>query len=299
MKLDPRAVRLFLAVCRAGSISNAAREENLSQPSVSVAMAQLEHRIGAKLFERHRSGIRLTPAGSVLRARAEAMDNILDAALREIRLVDTGIAGPLVVGGTPGALATVVPPTIARLKRDYPQFELRVIERSDRDVMELLRTEQIDIAVVTAGMDERPPEFVELPLVSDAFSLIVGKAHDDLPSQLSLHDLGGMRWVLPEVLGAFRRQIDALFVSADMAMPRNIIRCDSLLTTKEIVRRTDYVTILPRGVTTAEVAVGTLRSIRIEEAAIERRVGLLWLGEHRAPPIAAAFVEHAKHLADP
>lgn len=299
MKVDPRAIRLFLAICRAGSISNAARAENLSQPSVSVAMAQLEHRLGTKLFERHRSGIRLTPAGALLRVRAEAMENILDAALREIRLVDAGIAGPLVIAGTPGALATLVPPIIASLKRDYPRFELRILERSDREVMDLLRTEQIDLAVVTAGMEERPTEFIELPLLSDAFSLIVGKAHDELPAQVSLRELGEMRWMLPEVVGAFRRQIDALFVNADVPMPRNVIRSDSLLTTKEIVRRTDYVTILPKGVTTAEVAVGTLRSIRIEEASMQRRVGLLWFKEHRAPPIAAAFVEHAKRLSNP
>lgn len=297
MKIDPRAIRLFLAVCRAGTISGAAKAENLSQPSVSVAIAQLEHRLGTKLLERHRLGIRLTPAGLLLQVRAEAMDNILEAALREIRLADTGVAGPLVIGGTPGALATLVPPTVASLKREYPKFELRILERNDRQVMEMLRSQQIDLAVVTAGMDERPADLTELQLVSDAFSLIVGKAHDDLPAKVSLHDLKGMRWVLPEVVGAFRRQIDALFVNAAAATPSNIIRCDSLLTTKEIVRRTDYVTILPKGVATAEVAVGTLRSVQIQEAVIERRVGLLWLNEHRAPQIAEAFIDHAKRTA--
>jgi DNA-binding transcriptional LysR family regulator len=153
--------------------------------------------------------------------------------------------------------------------------------------------------VLTSGIDELRVEFIELAVVSVAFSLVVGKAHDVLPAQVSLHDLGEMQWVLPEAVGAFRRQIDALFVSADVPMPSNIIRCDSLLTTKEIVRRTNYVTILPKGVTGAEVAVGTLRSIPIKEALIERRVGLLWLGEHRTPPIAAAFVEHAKRIANP
>jgi len=297
MKIDPRGVRLFLSICRAGTISNAARAENLSQPSVSVAIAHLENQIGAKLFERHRSGIRLTPAGETLRVRAEAMENILDAALHEIQLADTGIAGPLIIGGTPGALAAIVPPTIASLERDYPQFDLRILARSDREVVELLQVEQIDLAVITTGMDERPPEFTELPLASDAFSLVVGKAHDDLPSPISMRDLGKMRWVLPETSGAFRRQIDALFVNADVPAPRNIIRCDSLLTAKEIVRLTNYVTILPRGATTAEVAAGTLRLVRIEKATIERRVGLLWLNRHQAPPLAAAFINHAKRLA--
>lgn len=297
MRIDPRAVRLFLAICRAGSISGAARSENLSQPSVSVAVAQLERRLGARLFDRHRSGIRLTSAGIALERRAEAMESLLAAAQREVHLMDIGAAGPLVIGGTPGALGSLVPRTVTSLKQEYPRFELRILERSDVAVMELLRDQRIDLAVVTAGMDERSDEYEELPLLTDPFSLIVGEANAHLPSEMSLHDLRDVSWILPEVVGAFRRQIDALFVNAEMPAPSNVIRCDAILTTKEIVRRSDYVTILPREVTAAEVATGVLRSIRIKEAAIQRKVGILRLREKEQSTLATAFVEHAKRAA--
>lgn len=297
MKIDPRAMRLFLAICRAGSISGAAKAENLSQPSVSVAIAQLEHRLDAKLFDRHRSGIKLTASGLALQRRAEAMESLLEAAQREVQLINADVAGPLVIGGTPGALATLVPRTVDSMKRQYPRFEMHIMERSDLIVMELLRNQKIDLAVVTVGMDERSDEYEELPLLTDPFSLIVGKANDHLPAQVSLHELAGRRWVLPEVVGAFRRQIDALFVHADVPVPANIIRCDSLLTTKEIVRRTDYVTILPREVAAAEVAIGMLRSVRIREAAIQRKVGLVALRERERSLLAEAFIDHARRIA--
>ena len=71
--IDPRALRTFGAVCRAGSISAAARQLNISQPSVSTTIARLEERLDVVLFRRGRSGIVLTAEGEVLQRRAEAM----------------------------------------------------------------------------------------------------------------------------------------------------------------------------------------------------------------------------------
>ena len=68
--IDPRALRMFLAVCRANSISGGARLLNISQPSVSSAIAQLEQAVGAQLFARSRTGISLTAEGETLLRRA-------------------------------------------------------------------------------------------------------------------------------------------------------------------------------------------------------------------------------------
>src|ERR1700712_789452 len=75
--IDPRVLRTYLAVCREGSISAAARQLNISQPSVSVAIAQLEQKLGGSLFERGRQGIVLTAAGRALMRRAEMMEVLL------------------------------------------------------------------------------------------------------------------------------------------------------------------------------------------------------------------------------
>lgn len=291
--VDPRAVQLFLSICREGTISGAARAENLSQPAVSIAMAQLERRLGAKLFERHRSGIRLLPAGHALQERGKVIESVLEAAEREAQLINAGVAGPLVIAGTPGALATIVPRVVATLRRDFPRFELQVLERSDSAILDLLTSHGVDLAVVTVGMEKRPDRFEERAIGSDPFALIVGRENDHLPDEVSLHDLADAAWVLPEIMGTFRRQIDALFVSAEFPLPDNVIRCDSLLTTKEIVRSTNYVTVLPREVAMAEVSIGALRSVRIREARVERKVGLLWLRERTPAHLARAFIDHA------
>ncbi|GAB3113917.1 LysR family transcriptional regulator [Aestuariicella hydrocarbonica] len=294
MRIDPRGLRLFLAVCREGTISGAAHAEHLSQPSVSVAISQLERALGTKLFERFRKGIELTPAGEALQRRAMAIENLMDTAYREIQLLGQDIAGPLVVGGTPGALASLVPKVLSSFTNNFPTLEIRLLERPEPELHKMLRNYEIDLAVVTTGMKESPNDMKEMPIFSDSFSIIVGKMNDQLPNELSLADVEHSKWVLPDAIGGFRRQVDALFISAQAPIPHNVIRSDSLLTTKAIVRQTDYITILPREVVMPELQAGTLREVRIREVTFQRQVGFLWLKERELNQLIKTFLEHAK-----
>lgn len=298
MKTDPRALRLFLSVCREGTISGAARAQHLSQPSVSVAISQLERSLDAQLFTRHRQGIQLTAAGEALQRRAEAMEQLLDAAQQEVKLIDQQIAGPLVIGGTPGALVTLLPRMIPSFVQAYPRLQLRILERTEAELHDLLRNYHLDMAIGTVGMNTCPDDLQEQEILQDPFSLLAGRANAHLPDTLSLRELEGAHWVLPDALGGFRRQIDALFVSSQVTMPRNVIRSDSLLTMKAIVRETDYVTILPNAVAAAELAAGVIRAIRIEEADFQRRVGAIWLAERTPSPVTQAFLEYARRAGE-
>jgi len=288
---DPRSLRTYLMVCRHSSISAAARKLNISQPAVSVTIAQLEDALGSKLFERSRSGITLTPAGAVLMRRAESMEALLRDAADEVALAKEGIGGPLRIGGTPGALVSLIPDAVNRMAASNEQFALHVIERPDEVLIDLLRKGQIEIAVVTTGISALPADIEERSLARDPFDLIVGKLNSKLPTKLSLAATHDLLWVLPEAEGAFRRQVDAMFISAGIQTPRNAIRCDSLLTTKAIVRDGRYVTILPRRVAAAELSLGILRAIRLKEATINRDVGIRTLKGHRLSEWAQRLVE--------
>lgn len=295
MALDPRALKRFLAVCEEGSIGAAARRLHLTQPAVSATVSQLEEALGTTLFTRSRTGITLTPAGVALRRRAYALDTQLAQAEREVALVRMDTAGPLIVGGTPGALASLVPRTIVKVKQRYPAFELQVLERPDHELSEMLLSGRIDLAFVTTGMVALPDGLAEEAMLRDPFSLVVGRANDHLTDRVKLSALKDARWVLPDAAGAFRRQVDALFVSTNTPAPHNVIRCDSLLTTKAIVSETDYVTILPRYVAAAELAIGTLRAIPIEGAFL-RYVGVRMLTNPSHSPFAEAFLEALRGL---
>jgi len=288
--IDPRALRTYLAVCREKSISGAARVLNLSQPSVSVAISQLEHQLGATLFERSRTGIRLTPAGEVLLHRAEALEGILREAHTEVALAEQGVHGPLRIGGTPGALVSLVPDAVTALERAGVRFALNIVERSDSALLELLRSRDVEIAFVTTGIEAPPDDIEERSVARDPFDLIVGRQNEHLPAALSLRDARDLRWVLPAAGGGFRRQIDALFLAAQVPAPVELVRCDSLLTTKAIVRDGTRVTILPRRVAAAELSIGVLRAIRLTDVAFERTVGVRLLRDAPRSDLTRRFL---------
>lgn len=293
--IDPRALKMFLAVCRANSISGGARLLNISQPSVSNAIAQLEQSLGASLFERSRTGITLTTEGEVLLRRADAIDSLLRDAEEEIQLARIGVVGPLRVGGTPGALVSLLPQAVRILEEKVGRFALHAVERPDHDLAAMLHQGEIELAFVTTGIEEPPEGIEEMTFARDPFALIVGRSNDHLPAELSLRDVMTMRWVLPEARGAFRRQIDALFMAADVSVPQESIRCDSLLTTKAIVRGSSRVTILPMKVASAELSIGVLRAIAIKEAGFERSIGIRKLKGARLSRLGEALLDIMIH----
>lgn len=271
--IDPRLVRTFLAVCVEGSISGAARSLSISQPSVSVAIAQLERSLKTRLFARGRQGITLTEAGEALKRRAEMMEVLLVDAQRAVALAEAGIRGPLRIGGTPGALVSLVPAAIARMERS-DHMALTVIERADAQLIDLLRRGEIEVAVVTTGIEAPPPDIDEWSIARDPFSLIAGRLHDGLGPSVSLADVADLGWVLPQAAGAFHRQIEALFLASETPVPADVIRCDSLLTSKAIVQQGRRVTVLPRGVVEPEVQSGLLRALPITGVPITRSIGI-------------------------
>lgn len=293
--IDPRALKMFLAVCRANSISGGARLLNISQPSVSNAIAQLEQSLGASLFERSRTGITLTVEGEVLLRRADAIDSLLRDAEEELRLARIGVVGPLRVGGTPGALVSLLPQAVRILEEKVGRFALHAVERPDHDLAAMLHQGEIELAFVTTGIEEPPEGIEEMTFSRDPFALIVGRSNDHLPAELSLRDVMAMRWVLPEARGAFRRQIDALFMAADVSVPQESIRCDSLLTTKAIVRGSSRVTILPMKVASAELSIGVLRAIAIKEAGFQRSIGIRKLKGARLSRLGEALLDILIH----
>lgn len=289
--LDPRALITFANVCKAGTLSGAARQMNVSQPSISLTIGQLEKRLGVTLFERTASGVILTTEGLALRGRADALKNLISDARRAVDLARTNMAGPLRIGGTPGALVSLLPHALAHMEKSPASFELTVLERTEAELTEMLRKGEIELALVTTQIEPPPAGITEFTVASDPFALVASGHNTDVLENSSIADLIDRPWILPDAGGGFRRQIDALFLANEVQTPSNVLRCDSLLTTKAIVSRTDRVTILPRRVVRPEVASGELKAFEISDRTFTRHIGVRVSAEVALTPLAKSFIE--------
>ena len=145
-KIDPSwdLYRTFLAVLSEGSLSAAARDLGLTQPTVGRHVDALEQAVGFELFMRTPQGLRPTEAALALRPYAETMA----ASAAALRRAATGtlleVSGTVRISASEVIGVEVLPPILAALQEEHPRL---VIELSPSDAVEDLLRQQADIAV--------------------------------------------------------------------------------------------------------------------------------------------------------
>jgi molybdate transport repressor ModE-like protein len=141
-------LRVFKEVAECGSFSAAAEALSYSQPAVSQQIAALERAAGARLVERAPRGIHLTEAGRALLGHAEAVLARLAEAEAELEAINGVRAGRVRLASFPTGGASLIPPATAAFSERYPGVELVLSMAEAAESRELLRTGEVDIALL-------------------------------------------------------------------------------------------------------------------------------------------------------
>ena len=151
---SPTGLRVLREVAQAGSFSAAAHTLGYTQSAVSRQVAALETVAGRRLFERGRSGVVLTPAGTRLLPRAIRVLEELDAARRETA-GEALVAGPVRLGAFATAAAGLVPRALATLSATY---KVTLREGTTPALTRALRAGTLDLAVLALSPPFRAPD---------------------------------------------------------------------------------------------------------------------------------------------
>ncbi|WP_435228986.1 LysR family transcriptional regulator [Streptomyces sp. Tue6028] len=197
MTLDD--LRVFVAVCRAGSLSAVARELGCTQSAVSQHVRRLEREVGVGLVERQARGVVPTRAGRLLeRAAAEGISG-LDLALRRLDEMVRGGGGAVRIATGGATVRHFMADAVVEFRQQYPRVSLEFqTENSSRSCFEALGDHGLDLAWVTLGPPERGVE--QRTVVSLPWVLAV-RADAELAERERIEgeELAGMRLIgLPE-----------------------------------------------------------------------------------------------------
>ncbi|WP_232668499.1 LysR family transcriptional regulator [Pseudonocardia sp. TRM90224] len=182
--LDVTRLRVLDAVARLGSVTAAAKALHYTQPTVSHHLARLEAETGAQLLQRAGRGVRLTPAGQLLAARAAEIIARIDAADSELAAHVGLSAGRVRLAGFHSVIGSLVPATIAALTSKYPGLQVDLTDTQPPEALELLRAGKIDVAIIFRYEETRPePGDVRLVhLLDDALYLLSTRPETSLDS---------------------------------------------------------------------------------------------------------------------
>ncbi|MBT2549308.1 LysR family transcriptional regulator [Arthrobacter sp. ISL-65] len=178
MDIDPRRLRVLLAVARTGGVLAAADELGISPSAVSQQLNKLEDETGHALVVRTPKGSVLTPAGLAVAEAGEEIERALSVARARME-GGANIAGVVRVGGFTSFVRTVVIPRLPEWRIQYPQLQIRMIEDDFPALMRLLRQRALDAVVIeldsttTAGQRALGAGMIEEPLLDEPWKLVV------------------------------------------------------------------------------------------------------------------------------
>jgi len=165
LRFTLRQLEYFLAVGEHGSIAQASEKVNVSSPSISAAISQLETEFGLPLFVRkHAHGLSLTQAGRQFMEQAQTTLREAEALNRLAGDISGTVQGPLKIGCLLTFAQVILPSLRRQFERKYPNARVSQIEADQPSLIDQLRRAKIDVAL-SYDLDI-PPDLEFLPLRS-------------------------------------------------------------------------------------------------------------------------------------
>ena len=147
-RVDIRQLLYFTTIAEEGSISAAAKKLHLSQPPLSYQMKLLEEELHLPLIKRSARGIALTEAGRVLYKRAQGILELSELTRKEMLAMASGFTGTLHIGTVSSSGASLLGWRIPAFHQKYPQIGFAIHEGNTFELMEMLESGLIELAIV-------------------------------------------------------------------------------------------------------------------------------------------------------
>lgn len=241
--MELHQLRYAVAIADTGNFTRAAERCNVTQPSLSQQIINLEKEVGHKLFHRLGRKAVLTEAGTVFLERARHIVFEVENAAKELS-DHPGLDRQISVG----AIQTIAPylllPLIEKCKRELPNLQINLVEGFIRDLVAGVVEGELDLAILTLPIKD-PRVSIE-PLMTEPLLLVVGKTHPfSTRTEISLGDLADETFVTMGESSTLAAQIRTFFGGQNFE-PKVGYRCAQVATLKTLVGMGLAISILPR-----------------------------------------------------
>ena len=291
MAITVTQLTAFLAVVRGGSVTAAADELVVTQPSVSSAISALARELDCELFERAGRGIRLTEAGTAFAPYAADVIGLLERGRRAAREAASASGHRLRIAAVTTAAESFVPQMMRDFSHAHPEVELTLDVGNRAHVIECVLRHSADVAI--SGKPPGDPRLVAEPLGENRIACIT--APDD-PAATGrprvAAELADRAWLLREP-GSGTRALNEQFLAERGLAPR-ILELGSNGAIKQAARAGLGISLVSRAAVDAELSNGQLGEIRLRDAPMSRPWYVLRSSVGPSRAVVGAFLDHLR-----
>lgn len=301
MKLNQ--IRDVVAIAERGSLRSAARHLGVTQPALTRSIRDLEHELGATLFERKATGMALTAIGNAFVRRATSIQKELDRVRSEVEQLKGHRVGSVSVGLSTVSHVALLSRVIGPFERRHPEVRLRIVEGLFPAMERDLQDGVIDFYVGPLGGDNHPPELVVERLFDNQRMVFCRPGHP-LANATSIAELAHARWVTGALTLNSEDELAPIFERYGLPAPDIAVNGHTSLSTVISAANSDLLIMQPQQWAHLFEGTGMLVRIPVKEPlpaspiCIVRRaqLPLTPVAENLADLFRRAAIHHARAL---
>lgn len=280
-------LEVFVAVCQEKTMHAAAEKLNLSQPSISKIIRDLEKYYGIQLFERINHRLYLTPIGKTM----------LDHALHILELFhhmedDINIHGQtnhIRIGGSVSVGTCLLPPLIQRFMQQQLPVSYDVTINNTSKIEELVNDYEVDLALVEGYVDN--PDLIVCDVAEDELVLAVASTHPLANKAHVTHlDLEQYPFITREDGSSNRNQLEQYLQNSGLKLLSNYA-CSSVEAIKQALLYTNGIAALSHMMIADEIKRGALTILPFDDMKFKRSIRLIYHKNKYMSPAMNVFIK--------
>jgi DNA-binding transcriptional LysR family regulator len=236
-------LKTFIAVVEFKNFTKAGEHLNLSQPSVSTHIKNLESVFGVRLINRSvkQKTIVITESGFTLYKKAKEILNLIDITHMEVLNTSNSLKGHLKIGASLTIGEYVLPKFLATFCKKYPDIDIEVFIENTSIICSHLKELTLDIGLIEGTSSSS--SFTQEYFLEDKMVLAFPYNSELIVDNFSFDKLQNQKWVLREE-GSGTREFLNMFLGTNEIIPNGIMVLGSNYAVKEAVRNNLGITII-------------------------------------------------------
>ena len=274
-------LKAFYTVAKLESFTLAARELNVSQPTLSQQVKSLERQFDLPLIKRNRKVLRLTREGEIIFTYAEKLMVIVREVEREIEDLHTRL---LKIGTTPTLSRYLLPGIVLKLKENNPELKVQIYTGLSREILEMVLDFECHVGIV--GRVSYPDDVIFRNIFKPKLSFIAKNIQKE---KIHLKDLSDYPIIFPEEGSATRDYIIGEFRKRDIPL-NNFMDCENPTAIKHMVHLGMGGAFFPYYGVEEDVKDGKYRCIELLDD-LHLTIDLIYLKAWKKSKVVRNFVE--------